>query len=156
MEFKEYAQQFHAHIKKMTAGEKHLFVVDLPADLVWDTYLSSFAPGDNSIFRERTEHDCSCCRHLIRDLGRVVAIKDDKITTAWSFTAEGKYKPVVKALAKLVKEAPIKGVFVPETHNFGTKRSREMTPDGEVIVWNHLHCTLGNTVQTAPRHSSPL
>lgn len=35
--------------------------------------------GTNPIFRERTEHDCSCCRNFVKNLGNVVAksIHDD-------------------------------------------------------------------------------
>lgn len=46
------AQQFTLMI---TEGD--LFRVNIPKDNLWNTYLESFPPGSNPIFRKRTEFD---------------------------------------------------------------------------------------------------
>ena len=58
-----------------------LFVTDTTGDDLWATYLAAFPEGTNPIYRERTEHDCSCCRQFIRNIGNVVTIQDGKLVS---------------------------------------------------------------------------
>ena len=53
-----------------------VFVVGLDADALYTLYLKAFPEGTNPIFKIRTEHDCSCCKHFIRRAGNVVAVED--------------------------------------------------------------------------------
>lgn len=46
-------------------------------------YLASFPPGTNPIYKTNTEHDCTCCKNWIRNLGNVVAIVDGRMETMW-------------------------------------------------------------------------
>ena len=62
MLFTEMRDLLIEHFGKMVEDKKHLFVVLVDKDEMWNTYLSSFRPGTNPIYRQRTEHDCSCCR----------------------------------------------------------------------------------------------
>ena len=50
---------------------------------MWDVYLDSFPDGTNPIFRERTEHDCNCCKYFIRAVGNMVAVIDGKVVSIW-------------------------------------------------------------------------
>ena len=50
-----------------------LFQADITKDGIWDTYLGSFAEGTNPIWKERTEHDCNCCKQVIRGIGGVIS-----------------------------------------------------------------------------------
>jgi len=59
--------------------DNELFCVEVDRDLLYATYLNSFPDGTNKLFRERTEHDCNCCKNFIRDIGHVVAIVDGKL-----------------------------------------------------------------------------
>ena len=72
--FRQFKEAVERQLQVM-AGMGQLFRVDIPSDLVWETYLKSFPEGTNPIYRERTEHDCSCCRQFIRNIGNVVAIR---------------------------------------------------------------------------------
>ena len=67
------------HFDEMQKNCKDLFVVDLDKDKFYEHYLSSYPAGTNPMYRERTEHDCSTCRHFIKSIGNVVGIKDGKI-----------------------------------------------------------------------------
>ena len=70
----------NAVAKQFATMMKHdLFVVDIEGDALWETYIQSFPAGTNPIYRERTEHDCSCCKSFIRAVGRVVALIDGKM-----------------------------------------------------------------------------
>ena len=141
--FSVFKDAVNAQIQKMLA--RPLFVVDVERDELWNTYLESFPPGTNPIYRERTEHDCSCCRHFIRDMGGVVALVDDEIKTIWDVDLpEGsRYAPVAAALANRVATHRIKDIFLHDSRNVGTDHNNEMI-DGVVHTWQHFHCLLPN------------
>ena len=89
MNFVEMRDRMLAHFASMTEGNTQLFEVDLDKDKLWSLYLDSFPPNKNQIYRERTWHDCSCCRHFIKSLGNIVAIKDGKVISLWDFDVTG-------------------------------------------------------------------
>ena len=80
MEFKEALQE---HFNEMQKDADKLFEVLVDKDELWNTYLNSFPAGTNPIYRERTEHDCSCCRYFIKNIGVAVVIKDNQMHTIW-------------------------------------------------------------------------
>jgi len=61
-EFKSFKQAVDAQLVLMSKDT--LFTTDVSKDEIWDTYLSSFPEGTNPTFRERTEHDCTCCKQF--------------------------------------------------------------------------------------------
>jgi len=128
MEFKEFSDRLRAHVAGVLKDETNLFVVDVDKDALWNTYLDAFPPGTNEVYRKRREHDCSCCRHFLRDFGAVVAIRDNRIVTMWDFDLDDpKYGPVVAALAALVRSRPIAEVFVTDARTFGSGVTRTWT-----------------------------
>lgn len=132
------------HLEKMLADANHLFVADVSKEEMWTTYLNSFPEGTNPIMRTRTEHDCSCCRHFMRDFGNVVSIKDGKVTTIWDFSiAEvGDYGPVVSAMQYLIRSKSIRDIFVTDIAEIGTDKTPEMFENGDVYAWEHFHTVL--------------
>ena len=139
MEFKKFKQMFEASWKELSKSSR-LFRVDISGDELWNKYLTSFEEGTNNIYRVRTKHDCSVCRHVIKHIGAVVAINDDgEVRTVWDFDATGTiYAPVVKAMQALVKSAPVVDVFATTFDSFGTD-STPAVYDGEVVVFDHLY-----------------
>lgn len=102
--FIEFRNRLNENFNKLASENDYLFEVNLKKDELYDLYLNSFPKGTNSIFRERTEHDCSCCRSFIKRLGNAVFIIDNKIKTIWDFDAQSDiYQPVIDALDKYVK-----------------------------------------------------
>jgi hypothetical protein len=152
MEFVEFRRLFEKHVKSLTEGEEYLFVTGINPDMIWETYLESFPPGTNEIFRERREFDCSCCRSFIRQFGNVVAIKDNKITTIWDFeTGDDKYQVVINALSVLIKSKFVSNVFLSDTRSFGTNRNSEQLEDGRIHTWYHLFTRISDSVKTFRR-----
>ena len=50
--------------KQFDMMAKHdLFTTKVEKDDVWATYLGAFPEGSNPIYKTRTEHDCTCCKH---------------------------------------------------------------------------------------------
>lgn len=115
-----------------------LFRVDVEKDILWNTYIGSFPAGTNPIFRERTEHDCSCCKSYIRAVGGVVAIVNGKLTSIWDVNVGGSYQVVADALSALVKSKPIENSFLHSEPTAGASSNYEKGESGQVKTWNHF------------------
>ena len=148
MEFKEFNECLKRHVMEMTEGKTHLFVADTKKGEMWDTYLNSFPPGTNELFRERREFDCHCCHNFIRDLGNVVAIDGSNVITIWDFEVpDPKYQTVINAMTAFVRSRPIRDVFTPIHRSFGTRRNAELWPDGSHVFWYHLQAKVADSVK---------
>jgi hypothetical protein len=125
----------------MIKNSEHLFYVDLDKEKLWDLYLSSFPEGTNPIFRERTEHDCNCCKQFIRAAGNIVTFSSDgSLTTIWDcVTNDPTYQPVVDALSTFVKSHQVKNIFITDVRKVGTERNYQSVEDGSILEWNHFH-----------------
>jgi len=128
-------EQFDLMIK----DQEQLFLVDIEKDDLWEKYLESFPTGTNEVYRERREYDCSSCRHFIKNYGRVVAIKDNKVMSMWDApTLPYPFDVVAGELSKIIKTTSIKDVFVTKFIDLGVNSNRELMEDGSVKVWQHL------------------
>lgn len=125
--------------------EQRLFTSKASRDELWDTYLSSFPEGTNPMFRERTEHDCNCCKQFIRTLGNVVAVVDGQLTSLWDVNIGGHYQVVADAMHKLVVSTEIDNIFLHDQRDVGTDYNHENGENG-VIRWEHFHQTLPSSV----------
>lgn len=149
--FVTFAQNLSDHFDQMVHSGM-LYKTDVTKDELWETYLNSFPEGLNPIYRERTEHDCSCCRQFISQVGNLVTIKDGQVTTIWGFkTAAHDYQPVADAMDKLVRERDITSVFFTGQKNFGTQTNYEYVCDAHTgsvtkIPHHHFFATMPQTV----------
>lgn len=144
-EFQKFSQAVHAHY--MELGGKELFQVAIDKDAFYAAYLAAFPEGTNPIYRERTEHDCSCCHNFIKNLGTVVAVVNGVIETVWDNYKkfEAPYDVVGKALRDLLRKQPISGVYRTKEGGYGQEKTLELV-DGTTKTWNHFYGT------TYPRH----
>ena len=139
MEFKTAVQkQFAFMCRKPT----DLFTTNVSKDDMWDMYLESFPKGTNPIYRERTEHDCQCCRQFIRNYGNVVALINNEMVSIWDITVGGEYQVVADALVKEVTSYPIKNVFMSSERDLGTDHNHEMNDKDVVQRWEHFYLDL--------------
>lgn len=134
--FQEFAEAVHQKWTEM-CEQNHLFSVDVGADEMWCCYLGAFADGADPLYRKRSEHDCCCCRHFIRDIGNVVAIVDDEITTIWDVQVGGIYQPVADAMAALIRSRPIQSVWYTTRLMVGSQATFEFGED--VIEYHHFY-----------------
>lgn len=126
---------------------QNLFVTNVSSDDVWATYLNSFPEGSNPVFRKNTEHDCSCCRNFVKNVGNLVSLKDGKVTTVWDIKVdEPAYQAVADALSALVKNSDIKNVFLTKESSYGNKRSFEYSDDKSAKAWDHFFVDIRVTV----------
>jgi hypothetical protein len=125
-----------------TLAQGQLFVVATDRDGIWAHYLAAFPQGSNPLFRERTQHDCSCCRHFIRSIGDVVAIQNGKVVTVWDIPGlPHPYDSVAEAMAEYVREHPVCDVFLTPAQYHGIAENRELR-DGKTLTWTHFAVTV--------------
>jgi len=136
-----------ASFNKMTK-ENRLFQVDITGDELWEHYLDSFPSGSNVLFRERTEHDCSCCKNFIRQVGGLISI-DNKgnIHTIWDKVKNlsDRYRIVTKSMSTLVKSKDISHIFFTNEKSYGLLNNRELLNDS-VKVWSHFQLDMPDQV----------
>ncbi len=153
MEFKKFRDAFSEHFKRMTKGEIPLYVADVNKDALWELYLASFPEGSNPVYRVRSEHDCGCCRHFVKNVGDIVSIRDGIVTSVWDFAAgDPAYQAVVDALAKYVKSKPIVNVFRSAFPKYGTKTTFE-NKDGVTTKFDHFEIQIPQAYQHQGRET---
>ena len=135
-DFKKFADLVEAKFNSLPANK--LFIVDGENDLIWNTYLSSFPEGTNPIMSERTEHDCSCCKHFVRNIGNVVSIENGVMTSIWDIEgAEYPYDVVASKLNEFVLSLSIKDAFFVSDGKYGTRSTQRILND-VAITNNHF------------------
>ena len=143
MDFIKAKQKLQANFYNMTQDIEHLFEVEVDKEKLWNLYLDSFPEGTNPFFRERTEHDCSCCRQFIKTVGNVVAIKNGQVKTIWDVElGDTTYQPVFDALSSYVNNEIICNVYISKFKKIGCDKNYEQTDSGKVIEWSHFYLEL--------------
>lgn len=137
--FVKFAIAVKASFELLSKGE--LFIAEIEKDAIWDAYLAAFPEGTNPIFRVRTEHDGAYDRNFIKNIGRLVAIKDGKLVSVWGDYSELPYPYDVVAckLDALVRNAGIESLFRTKEAKYGSKANREQLGNGDILVWNHFY-----------------
>ena len=140
-EFKPFAVAVNNNVLGMSAHG--LYMTSTDKDALWDLYLASFPEGTNPLYRERTEHDCTCCKQFIRNIGGVVTIDADlNVISVWDNIELGnEYDVVATALSAFVKQHAIVDVYFNDTKKVGVESNHEMK-DGNVRTYNHFHADL--------------
>ena len=134
--FKDFRDAVSLQLLEM---EQHdLFTSNATRDELWSTYLNSFPEGSNPMFRERTEHDCNCCKQFIRSAGNALAIIDGDLVSAWDINVGGHYQVVADAMSALVKTRDIENIFLVDSKHVGTDTNDEYK-DGNTITWTHFY-----------------
>lgn len=143
-EFKKFSEAIRNQFNKLS--EKDLFVVAVDKNDLWDHYLASFPEGTNPLYKERSEHDCQCCKQFIRAIGHVVTLGDKDVETVWDVEIEGFYGVVAKAMAHFVRNRNIESGFLRYEKNAGQAKSLVQQEDGTVLTFNHFSCVLPSRV----------
>lgn len=155
LNFSEIKVALENHFKEMEEKYNYLFVTDTDKDELWNTYLDSFPPEHNKIYRTRREHDCSYCRHFIKQIGNVVGIKDGKIESIWDFTTGNDlWNKVVKALSEFVKSHKVTDVYLSKFKTVGVDFDME-DDNGNPIKWEHFYLKLPDKYVPNKRVSIP-
>lgn len=142
--FHKFAQAIQQRFDALSQHE--LFVTNQDKDRVYAVYLDAFPAGTNPIFRERTEHDCSCCRQFLKNLANVVAIVDGKVETLWDNPNQFDYPydVVANELREFTLDHPISSLFRTKERKYGAVSNIEQLTDGSTIEWKHFHGSIAN------------
>lgn len=140
--FMKFKKALQKHFDEMQKQTTHLFEVNVDKDELWNTYLNSFPICTNNIFRKRREHDCSCCRQFVKNIGAAVMIKNNKIHTIWELNiGDETYQPVCDALDTYVKSHTISDIYTTKFAKIGTDYNFEEI-DGKAYKWDHFFLEL--------------
>lgn len=134
MRFEEFVKKMQTHFNEMCKNVTRLYVTDTDPDEMYNLYLDSYPAGTNDIYRVRREYDCGCCRHFIKNMGNVVAIKDGKVHTIWDIPEldDGVYSVVAQKMKEYVLAHKIVDVRV-------RREKREEKRESELIIaWSVL------------------
>lgn len=142
-DFALFAKAMKARFDLLSKHE--LFVTQPDNNLVWEVYLAAFPPGSNPIYRERTEHDCSCCKQFVRNIGNVVAVVEGKLQSVWDLQGlPYPYQDVADAMADFVRASAITGLFRAAEHSYGAEVTYELLESGSSKAWNHFHAKIAS------------
>lgn len=145
MEIKHVKALLQKNFKQLSEEASYLFEVGLDKDQLWNLYLDSFPAGTNEIYRERREYDCSSCRQFVKNIGNVVFIRNNELTSIWDFeTEDDKFQPVLNALSHFVKSQVVSEVYISKMNKIGTNNNFEKLEDGTINEWNHFYLELPN------------
>lgn len=136
-------------------SNEQLFTIDADRDQVWNFYLQSFPLGTNDIFRERTEHDCSCCRHFIKNVATAVTINDDlSVNTVFDHCENlpEPYLTVATQMQEFIQSFSIVNYFLRTESQYGQETSVEVKPDGSTITWDHFSALIPSKFVQAGTH----
>lgn len=154
--FPSFAKYVAASFSEIT--KTNPFVTNTDPDALYAAYLAAFPTGSNPVFKERTEHDCSCCKNFIRRVGAVVNVQPDgSLRTVWDEAAKSApepYRTVAARLRRLVFDSKIKSQFrvAKNEPKFGSATTKSLSPTGVVLTWNHFYT---DEVPKALRVESP-
>ena len=139
--FKNFVEAVRMQFNKM-AKQNVLFLTNVEKDELWDAYLASFPSGTDTMYRERTSHDCNTCKQFIRPFGNVVAIVDGELVSIWDVKTEGYYQEVANKMSELVKSRVVKDLFVSDEAQLGTAQNYEQLANGKTKTWHHFNFKL--------------
>ena len=135
--FQQFSRAVNNRLNAMMADGECYRVA--PPEDIFTNYLLAFPAGTDPMFRQRTQHDCSCCKQFVRGFGTIVAIRQDTIYTIWDNwrNLPEPYATVSRHMSELIKQQPIQGLFRTKEHGYGAEKSIELR-DGNTHVWNHF------------------
>ena len=143
MNFKQFAEQIKANFDSMST--KPLYRTNVELDEIKEVYLASFPVGTNPVYITNTQHDCTCCKSFIRNVGGLVCIVNGQIITIWdNITTGDAYEQVAQTMRDYVLSKPITSVFYASEKKYGQYQTTQTLPDGSTINWNHFNCEIPN------------
>jgi len=138
-EFKIFAKTVNNTLTQLQKNE--MYVTEASGDELWDVYISAFPEGTNPIYKTNTEHQCSCCRNFVKNLGTSVAVIDGVIHTVWDDYKKlpYPYDIVSKALSDFLKSKKIVSLYRTSENKYGAELTLQFLVEGGVINWNHFY-----------------
>ena len=137
-DFAPFSKAVHAQYTKL--AKQNLFVTTEDHEALIARYLASFPEGTNPVYITNTEHDCSCCKNFIKNLGNLVAIIDGKVETVWNVKGLAyPYDVVAASMDNYIKNQAITGIFRSSEKSYGAERTLQSMTDGRTKRWNHFY-----------------
>jgi hypothetical protein len=137
LEFKPFGFAVNAQVTKLSKGE--FYSTDVDKEELWKLYLESIPTEYNPIYKERTEHDCNCCKNFIRNIGGLVSIVNGKIETVWNVdNIPAPYKIVADILNDYVLKHKIVSIYRTTEGSYGKEVTKSLI-GAQIVNFNHFY-----------------
>lgn len=137
-DFAPFSKAIHTRYNQL--AKNNLFVTTEDHEALIAHYLASFPEGTNPVYITNTEHDCSCCKNFIKNLGNLVAVIDDKVETVWDVKGLAfPYDVVAASMHDYIKGQAITGIFRSSEKSYGAEKTVQTLPDNSTKRWNHFY-----------------
>lgn len=137
-DFAPFSKAIHNRYNQL--AKNNLFVTTEDHEALIAHYLASFPEGTNPVYITNTEHDCSCCKNFIKNLGNLVAVVDGKIETVWDVKGLAfPYDVVAASMHAYIKGQAITGIFRSSEKSYGAEKTVQTLPDNSTKRWNHFY-----------------
>lgn len=115
-----------------------LFRANIPGELLWETYLSSFDKKDDPIFRDpnSSEHNCRNCKNFIVRYGNIVSLDENyNIVSMFDIILEenNEYYKSIKKMSELIHSATICDVFIETFNNLNSLPYEKCKPSNKIF-----------------------
>lgn len=145
MKFEQFAKAVNEQFKKM-AAEGIILRTNTGKEELKASYLKAFPTGSNPIYITNTEHDCSCCKQFIYNVGNLVSLKNGQLSTVWDVTTVEPYQTVANKMSTFIKSQIINGIFYATEKRYGAYKTTQQLENGQSIDWNHFYCEMPTTL----------
>ena len=153
-DFNKLKKAVQKQLDKMARHE--LFRTSVEKDTMWKTYLGAFPEGSNPLHKERTEHDCQCCKQFIRACGNVVHVVKNQVVSLWNIKVDDPaYQQVADAMARLVESYPIHTPFFRTDTQLGVDKNHSQNGDDDVVTYSHFFYKLPQQFVIRPDDIGP-
>lgn len=140
MNFNDFKKAIETNFKTLSKDHKFLFQVQLDNDEFYEHYLTSFPEGTNPVFKERREYDCSACRSFIKNLGKTVFVKDNKLISIWDVdTGNENFNIVAKAMDSYIRSKTITNIYLSSEKKIGVDKNFDSDLG---VFWEHFYVEL--------------
>ena len=135
--FEIFSKAVHDKLVSLTHRKLFQSAITDPAQ----RYLAAFLEGTDPIYITNTEHDCTCCKHFVNNLGSVLVINDDlTLDSIWNVpNLPYPYDVVASAMHEQVTKAGILAPYYTPMASYGAKTSRQLLQDGTAKTWHHFY-----------------
>lgn len=135
--FEIFSKAVHDKLVSLTHRKLFQSAITDPAQ----RYLAAFPEGTDPLYITNTTHDCTCCKHFVKNLGSILVINDDlTLDSIWNVpNLPYPYDVVAAAMHDQVAKAGVLAPYYTPMASYGAQTSRQLLQDGTAKTWHHFY-----------------
>ena len=135
--FEIFSKAVHDKLASLTHRKLFQSAITFPAQ----RYLAEFPEGTDPLYITNTEHDCTCCKHFVNNLGSILVINDDlTLDSIWNVpNLPYPYDVVAAAMHDQVTKAGVLAPYYTPMASYGAQSTKQLLQDGTAKTWHHFY-----------------